>query len=141
MTSRVSIPLTICILAAGIAIALLARGPSAPDTGTATAPASHASHEDAPTDGGGVVDNDEPGTIRIESFAFSDGLTVAPGATIAVRNADGAPHTVTSSDGLFDTGTIDGGGQGSFTAPTEPGTYAFFCEVHPSMTGTFTVAA
>ena len=42
-------------------------------------------------------------------------------------------------DGLFDTGNIDPGGSATFVVPSEPGSFAFFCAVHPSMTGTLTV--
>ena len=37
------------------------------------------------------------------------------------------------------TGVIGGGESGSLVAPTAPGSYAFFCALHPSMTGTLTV--
>jgi plastocyanin len=75
--------------------------------------------------------------LTIRDFAFGAPLTVAPGAKVAVRNADGAPHTVTGN--AFDTGTVAGGGNASFTAPTAPGSYRFSCQIHPSMTGSLTV--
>ncbi len=81
-----------------------------------------------------------PAAIEIAGFAFGDPLTVAPGSLIEVTNSDGAPHTVTATDGAFDTGNLGGGQAGAITAPTEPGTYAFFCSIHPSMQGTLTVA-
>jgi plastocyanin len=34
---------------------------------------------------------------------------------------------------------VDGKGQKTLTAPTEPGEYAFHCKYHPSMHGTLTV--
>ena len=79
-------------------------------------------------------------SISIAQFAFAGSPTVAPGTVVAVPNTDGANHTLTASDSSFDTGTILGGSQASFIAPSEPGTYAFFCAIHPSMTGTITVA-
>jgi len=51
-----------------------------------------------------------------------------------------ANHTATASDGSFDTGTIAPGGSGSVTFNT-PGTYSYFCAIHPDMTGTITVVA
>jgi plastocyanin len=72
--------------------------------------------------------------VVIQDFAFS-GTTVAPGATVEVRNQDGVPHTVTEADNLFDSGIVDAGATGSFVAPAAPGTYRILCNVHPSMKG------
>lgn len=79
-----------------------------------------------------------PAVITIADFGFSP-LTVAPGATVTVTNADGMPHTVTAVGGEFATGLIDAGGSVAFVAPTQPGTYTFFCELHPNMQGTLVV--
>jgi plastocyanin len=56
-----------------------------------------------------------------------------------VANLDAAQHTLTADDGSFNTEGIDGGAITSMTAPDAPGTYAFVCRIHPSMTGTLTV--
>ena len=56
-----------------------------------------------------------------------------------MSNADAAAHTLTAKDGAFDTGSVDQGAITSFTAPAVPGTYEFFCEIHPSMTGSLVV--
>lgn len=66
-------------------------------------------------------------------------LTVAPGARVSVTNGDDEPHTVTATDGAFDTGPFDASSPGAFTAPSTPGTYAITCTVHPSMHGTVVV--
>lgn len=80
------------------------------------------------------------GTISISGFAFSPTtLTVAPGATITVTNNDSAPHSVTANDNSFDTGLLAKGKSATFTAPSTPGTYLYFCTAHPSMTGTLIV--
>ncbi len=79
-------------------------------------------------------------TITIEGFAFDGPATVAPGATLTVVNNDGAPHTLTFRSGEVDTGDLAGGATATVTAPTAPGTYDFFCEIHPSMEGSITVA-
>lgn len=73
-------------------------------------------------------------TITIENMAFSPiTLTVSAGAEVFVTNNDGIAHTVTSNDGVsFDTGTINPGTTTSFTAPSQPGTYAFHCTIHPT---------
>ena len=96
------------------------------ETGASEAPAA-----EAPADGP---------TIQIEGFAFSALDPVAPGTEIAVANLDGAQHTLTADDGSFNTGGLDGGDTIAITAPDAPGTYAFVCNIHPSMTGSLTVA-
>ncbi|MBV1894196.1 MAG: cupredoxin domain-containing protein [Ilumatobacteraceae bacterium] len=78
--------------------------------------------------------------IQIEGFAFTEAPSVDPGTQIVVSNDDGAAHTLTSDDGLFDTGDISGGASASITAPQEAGTYSFVCLIHPSMTGELTVS-
>ena len=91
-----------------------------------------------PPTAAGTPAADAPAVITIADFGFSP-LTVSPGATVTVTNTDGAPHTVTAVGGEFATGLIDAGATVTFVAPTQPGTYTFFCEVHPSMQGTLVV--
>jgi len=76
--------------------------------------------------------------ITIADFDFGEPLTVSVGQTVTIVNEDGAPHTWTSVDGVFDSGRLAGGDEFTFVFE-EPGTYDFFCEIHPSMTGTITV--
>ena len=75
-------------------------------------------------------------------------LTVNVGDTIAVENKDIAPHTVTNGKDatdptmgkLFDTSIINAGDSAEIvSASMDPGEYAYFCSVHPYMTGTLTV--
>lgn len=78
-------------------------------------------------------------TITIKDFKYNN-LTVKAGTKVEVVNADGAPHTVTASGSTpFDTGTIQGGSSGSFTAPTTPGSYDYICGIHNYMKGTLVV--
>ncbi|MBB3600856.1 plastocyanin [Mycolicibacterium sp. BK556] len=78
-------------------------------------------------------------TIDISGMKFTSPVSVPPGATVTVTNADGAEHTVTADTGnAFDV-EVDGKGTATFTAPTQPGTYAFHCTYHPSMHGQLTV--
>lgn len=76
--------------------------------------------------------------ISVQDFAFSP-LTVSPGATVTVANFDEFAHTVTATDGAFDTGDIDGSGAVTFVAPSAAGDYAFICTIHPTMAGLLTV--
>ncbi|MFJ9011640.1 cupredoxin domain-containing protein [Streptomyces canus] len=47
---------------------------------------------------------------------------------------------MTATEGkAFDTGNIDGGKTGTFTAPTKSGSYPFICTFHPNMKGTLIV--
>ncbi|MGH9132337.1 MAG: cupredoxin domain-containing protein [Ilumatobacteraceae bacterium] len=80
-----------------------------------------------------------PVVITIAGFGFS-AATVAPGATVTVTNTDSVPHTVTATNGEFSSGIIDPGASVTFAAPAQPGAYTYFCEVHPSMQATLTVA-
>lgn len=80
-------------------------------------------------------------TIVIRNFAFSPGtLTVAPGATVTVRNEDQATHTVTANGKAFDTGDIPGGHTVTFKAPSKPGQYPYICQIHQYMTGMLDVS-
>ena len=79
-------------------------------------------------------------TITIMDFGYSGNLTVEPGEHVTVVNDDSVPHTLTDkATQHFDTGTIDGGGTGSFVAPMKPGSYPFGCTIHPEMSGMLTV--
>jgi plastocyanin len=80
-------------------------------------------------------------TVTMESLQFQPAtVTVEVGDTVTWSNADAVPHTATADDGSFDTGTISGGASASHTFTTA-GTFAYHCEVHPTMTGTVVVQA
>ena len=79
--------------------------------------------------------------ISIDNFAFKPReLSVPVGATVTWMNHDDVPHTATSAGEptLFDSKALDTDGTFSFTF-TRPGTYRYFCKVHPHMTGTVIV--
>ena len=107
---------------------------SSPATSTSTsAPAAGGSS----SSGGG---SGQTAQITITGFAYSGDLTVTPGEKVTVTDKDAVSHTLTGKTGNFDTGPIGGsGGTGTFTAPTQPGSYALTCSFHPSMHGTLTV--
>jgi plastocyanin len=75
--------------------------------------------------------------LEIEDFEFAS-LTVKPGATVSVANRDDAAHTVTADKGGFNV-KANGKSTAALRAPAAPGTYAFFCAIHPQMRGTLTV--
>jgi plastocyanin len=78
--------------------------------------------------------------VSIEGFTFTpDPILVAAGTTVRWTNNDSVPHTVTSSPaGLFDSGTLLPGESFEFRFDT-PGSYPYFCAIHPIMTGTVMV--
>ena len=77
-----------------------------------------------------------PVQIRIDNFAFSPTeLKVAAGTTVEWINRDDIPHTVVSDDKTtFKSKALDTDDKFSYTF-TKPGTYSYFCSVHPKMTG------
>lgn len=78
-------------------------------------------------------------TVDIDGFAFvPDELVVAAGATVTWTNRDGVAHTVTAEDEVFDSGLVDKEGTFELTFD-EAGTYSYFCQIHPSMTGVIIV--
>lgn len=82
-----------------------------------------------------------PQSVQIRNFAFAPAiLTVAPGTTITWTNADEDPHTVTAIGKAFHSAALDTGGTYSFTF-TRPGEFAYFCSLHPHMTGKIVVRA
>ena len=70
---------------------------------------------------------------------YGEPVTVPPGAQIAIKNNDSVEHSVTSDTAGKFTVDVDGNEQGTLTAPSEPGEYAFHCKYHPSMHGTLIV--
>jgi len=76
---------------------------------------------------------------EIEGFAFLPGeIEVKVGTTITWTNLDSDPHTVTANDRSFDSGRMEEGDTFSFTFDTV-GSFEYFCEYHPGMTGTVVV--
>ena len=78
--------------------------------------------------------------IEIKDFAFNpQTLTVKSGEKITWINRDEEPHTVVSVEKQFKKSTaLDTDQEFTITAGA-PGTYTYFCSVHPKMTGTIVV--
>lgn len=77
-------------------------------------------------------------SIVISGFAFNGPATISAGTTVTVTNDDAVPHTWTSEDGAFNSGTLAGGETFDFTFEN-PGEFAYFCSIHAEMTGSITV--
>ncbi len=77
--------------------------------------------------------------VAIRGFAFQPNtITVPVGTTVRWTNQDSVSHTTTSNDRVWDSGTLRQGQSFSFTF-TKPGTFPYFCAIHPGMTGTVVV--
>jgi len=82
-----------------------------------------------------------PAAVTIADFAYSpSSLTIPVGTAVTWKNNDTASHTVTDSNGAFDSGNLDQGKTFTFTF-TKAGTYNYGCSYHPSMHGTIVVTA
>ena len=89
--------------------------------------------------GGVAIAADE--SVAIADFAFAPAtVTITAGDTVTWTNADPVAHTATAVDSSWDTGEIAEGASASSTVNT-PGTYAYLCTPHPTMTGTVVVEA
>ena len=77
--------------------------------------------------------------VKIDNFSFGpQAITVSPGTKVTWTNRDDIPHTVVSTEGVFKSKVLDTDESFSFTFD-KPGTYPYFCSVHPKMTGTVVV--
>ncbi|RFB81625.1 cupredoxin domain-containing protein [Methylovirgula sp. 4M-Z18] len=82
---------------------------------------------------------DDGASVTIDNFTFSpQTLTVAAGTTVVWKNNDDIPHLVVANDKSFRSKALDTDDSYSFTFTT-PGTYNYFCGLHPHMTGTVVV--
>jgi plastocyanin len=81
-----------------------------------------------------------PNTVTIDNFSFAPAtLTVKAGTTVTWTNRDDIPHGIASANNAFKRGpALDTNDSFSFTFTT-PGTYQFFCYLHPKMVGSIVV--
>jgi len=73
--------------------------------------------------------------VVIENFSFAPAtLTVKAGTKVTWINRDDVPHTVNENEKRFKSGPMDTDDQFSYTF-SDPGTFNYFCALHPKMTG------
>jgi len=73
--------------------------------------------------------------IVIQNFAFEPStLTIKVGEKVTWINRDDEPHTATATDKRFNSKTLENGDRFS-TEFNAPGTYKYYCALHPKMTG------
>ena len=83
--------------------------------------------------------NSAAGAVKIDNFSFTPStVTVPVGTTVTWTNSDDIPHTVVSDDKVFKSKVLDTDEKFSYTF-TKPGTYPYFCSIHPKMTGQIVV--
>jgi plastocyanin len=98
----------------------------APSAGAAPSPSPSASASAGPV-------------VHIKDFAYNPTpITVYVGDYVTFVNDDDEAHTVTAKDKSFDSEGLDGGKSWEHVF-TKPGTYAYFCELHPYMKATIVV--
>jgi 3',5'-cyclic-AMP phosphodiesterase len=77
--------------------------------------------------------------VKIDNFSFAPkSLTVRAGTVVTWTNHDDIPHTATSTEKKFTSPVLDTDQAYSFKFQ-EPGSYPYFCKIHPTMTGTVVV--
>jgi plastocyanin len=114
-----------------LAVLILAACQAAP----AATQAANTAQPVAPSDGTG-----KGVEILIQSFAFNPAtVSVAAGSEVKWTNEDAPGHTILSDDGTtIKSPTLNKGESFSMVFNT-PGTYSYFCSIHPSMKGTIVV--
>jgi plastocyanin len=79
--------------------------------------------------------------VEMDDFEFVPAtVTIEAGGKVIWKNRDSDEHTATLRDGSFDTGPL---AEDKLKAQTfkQAGTYAYYCAIHPEMTGTVEVVA
>jgi plastocyanin len=132
----------------------IASAPPSPPAGLPGASGAPVSSGGAPAPSastGGAPGSATTLAISAQNISFDTSTLTAPANTpftIAFTNNDaGIPHDVQIHNGpnqsdppIFEGEIFNGVGTKDYQVPAlKPGTYAFSCKVHPSMTGTLTV--
>jgi plastocyanin len=80
-----------------------------------------------------AADSNGTAEVTIDNFSFTpETLTVNPGTTVTWINHDDLPHTIASDDKVLKSRALDTDEKFAYTF-TKPGTYAYFCSLHPKM--------
>lgn len=132
------------ILAAASAVLMLAAcggGTPAPDPADPS-PTVASDPTASPAPGSACTPTTDPPTVEVAmaDIAFQPAtISATVGDVIGWTNGDGAPHTATlQDDPACTTATLARGETGSLVF-SAPGSYPFFCKIHPSMTGTIEI--
>jgi amicyanin len=90
----------------------------------------------------GQANQGQAKTVSIDNFTFNPPtLTVKAGTTITWTNKDDIPHGIASSSNAFPRSQALDTDQSFSFVFTTPGTYEYFCYIHPHMVGKIVVEA
>jgi amicyanin len=79
--------------------------------------------------------------VKIDNFTFNpQTITVKAGTTVTWTNEDDIPHTVVATAKAFKSKVLDSNDTFSLTFTT-PGSYEYFCSLHPHMKASIVVEA
>jgi plastocyanin len=82
---------------------------------------------------------DSATAVKIDNFSFTPAtITVPAGTQVRWTNRDDIPHTVVADDKSFKSKALDTDEEFTYTF-SKPGTYKYFCSLHPKMTATVVV--
>jgi plastocyanin len=71
----------------------------------------------------------------VDNFSFAPAMAaLEAGSTVTWTNHDDVPHNIVSTDHKFKSPVLDTDEQFSHTF-VKPGTYKYFCSIHPTMIG------
>jgi plastocyanin len=80
------------------------------------------------------------GQVEIKNFAFAPRtLTVPAGTRVVWTNRDDEPHRIASAGGAFAASNALDTSDSYAVTFAKPGTYAYYCSIHPMMVGTIIV--
>lgn len=78
--------------------------------------------------------------VEIRNFAFAPNtMTVAVGTRVVWTNRDEEPHVITSAGRQFASSPALDTSDTYAVTFSKPGTYAYYCSIHPVMVGTIIV--
>lgn len=78
--------------------------------------------------------------VEIRNFAFApNSMTVPVGTRVVWTNRDEEPHVITSAGKQFASSPALDTSDTYAVTFSKPGTYAYFCSIHPMMVGTIIV--
>jgi plastocyanin len=79
--------------------------------------------------------------VVIDNFSFTPAtLTIPAGTRVTWTNHDDIPHNIVHTDLKFKSKALDTNESFSYDF-SEPGTYEYFCSLHPKMKATIVVEA
>ncbi|MGB5672577.1 MAG: cupredoxin family copper-binding protein [Sedimenticolaceae bacterium] len=95
----------------------------------------------APAKTAASTETSDAATVTISQMRFNaPTITIKVGGRVTWTNSEGIPHTVTADDESFGSSRLSAGETFSYTF-NEPGTYTYYCQLHPMMRATVVVEA